>query len=234
MINFYFSSLLLCICLLGTPNLEAFTQPNPGLPPSKATHPPKSAVPGNPPRPSPVPKAVLPGPTNFSPPLTTSDSGQVYSLPGIATLQGGQWVGTEHLYNLSPNLGIVVEIVKPSTVTLPFTEDTLKDKIIFNLKSAGLSPRDSLFADQSPLPFLHMLIMVTPIDKGFVAYCSGSLLEQVELKRVYLQTGIIWQAITWEKQELITIPTEQIQEQLEKTILSIVSSFGERYRSYQK
>lgn len=157
----------------------------------------------------------------------------IYTAPGVATLQGGQWVGSEHLFNLSPDLGIYVEVVKPAEVNVEINTASIKDRIAAILRNSGFQPRLSLFADRSPLPFFHILIMLNPIEKGFVAYCTGRLFEEVQLMRTHLKVGITWQAITWEKQELIIFPTEQLQEQIDKTMQVITTAFGDRYKSYQ-
>lgn len=176
----------------------------------------------------------------------------IFSSPGIATLEGNEWVGTDHLYNLPPSIGIVVEIVKPtgvqptpqSTTTTAATspsvpgfnpamlEDRIKEIVASSLRAAKIFPRDLLLERGSPLPFLHFLIILHPVEKGYVAYCAGRLFEAVQLSRIFLRTGITFQAITWEKQELLIAPPEQLQQQILETVQTITFSFTDRIKNY--
>jgi hypothetical protein len=158
----------------------------------------------------------------------------IFTSPGIATYQNGQWVGSEHLYNLSPDIGLFIEIVQSETgAKAPINEDAIIDKIVPIFKTGGLKPRPNLLVNGSPLPFLHVLLMISPIEKGFVAFCALRLFEQTDLKRIFLSTDIHWQVITWEKQELIVASTEQIQEQIYKTLTGLATTFADKFKSKQ-
>lgn len=164
----------------------------------------------------------------------TTTVGHLYTAPGIATLQGGQWVGSENLNNLTKDIGVVAEIIAPSTLSVPLTEEALRQKVVSLLQEARLNPHPAeSMTKENPLPFLHLLIMVNPIERGFAAYCAGRLFEEVQIKRVFLKPNIVWQAITWEKQELILSPADQLQDSLNRTIQYIIKDFTDRLHSHQ-
>lgn len=214
-----------------------------------------------------------------------------YSLPGIVTYRGGEWVGSEDLYNLSSDLGVFVELIQAPGVHTGLNESAIINKVMPVLKGAGIVPRviyiqspmleptkegqpiafndliaaassssitpsapiapkgagappkpaapgqpkqkipDSQLILQPPLPALQILVMVQPIEMGYVVYCAGQLLEGVQIHRVFLKPDIIYQAITWQKQELLLVSKEQLVNETDKTIQSIVSAFADRYKS---
>jgi hypothetical protein len=156
----------------------------------------------------------------------------IYSEPGIVTLQGGEWVGNEHLYNLSSSLGVVVDLIKPAGASIALTESALKEKVVAAFKRGHITERNPMISGRTPLPFFHLIVIIQPIEKGYVAYVVGRLFEEAQMKRVELKPNISWQAITWERQELIVFPTEQLQSQIDEAVLSIVNGFVERFNSY--
>lgn len=167
--------------------------------------------------------------------MMQSNAQSVYTAPGVATLQGSQWVGTEHLYNLSKDLGVTVEIIKPASSSLPFNEGILLSKVFELLRQAGINPRPAgVMTKNTPLPFLHILVMVNPIENGFVAYCAARIFEEVQNKRVYLKPEIVWQAMTWEKQELIVSPNETFQQEVESTLNLLIKQLIERIKLQPK
>lgn len=202
-----------------------------------AAPPPQQNPPGQPQQ-GPGQKKIPPPPPARPPALQTPKNiftrlSTVFSSPGIAALQGGEWVGTEHLYNLPVDIGLVVEIDKPgSLANVPVTDEKIKELISTSLKSIKLSQREPIITRQTPLPFLHALIIIHPIEKGYVVYCALRLFEEVQITRTYLKPGIVWQAITWEKQELIVTPADQLLEQVQQTFQSMMGTFTERIKGY--
>lgn len=176
-----------------------------------------------------VPSPQMPamGPIQKQPKLRTLEG--IFTYPGVATFQNGQWVGSEHIYNLTPDLGVLVEVDTPAPQSQLIKGPTLVEKIEPIFKEVGIFPRTS-FSGDTPLPFFHVIILLNPIEKGYVVYIAGRLFEEVQNKRVNLPPGILWQAITWEKQELNVFPEEQIQEAIEKSVLSIAKAFADRFK----
>lgn len=166
-------------------------------------------------------------------PISSQSLDSIFTSPGVATLQNGRWVGSEHLYNLAQDFGVVVEIIQPTGQSIAINEASIRDKVLSLLSAAGLRPRTTLIANESPLPFLHILLMINPIERGYVVYFAARLFESVQVNRVHLKVDLTWQAITWEKQEILIFATEQLQTELFKTIDSVISSFTEKLKSYQ-
>lgn len=154
-----------------------------------------------------------------------------FMSPGVVAVQGGQWLGNEHLLGVSPRIGVVVEVVKPPGIQLPISEDNIRDHVARILKAGGVHPmRD--FYGVTPLPFFHIILMITPIEKGYAVFVAGRLFEEVQLNRVHFKPGTTFQAITWEKQELVILPKEQITSELSKWLDSIANAFVERFKAY--
>lgn len=154
-----------------------------------------------------------------------------FMSPGIVAVQGGQWLGNEHLLGLSQRVGIVVEIVKPSGVQFPLSEDSIRDQVARILKAGGVRPVREFYG-VTPLPFLHIIIMMNPIEKGYAVFIAGRLFEEVQLNRIRLKIGTTFQAITWEKQELVVLPKEQLQTEISKLLEMIANAFVERFKAY--
>lgn len=191
----------------------------------------QSSVPMNQPIPGTTGAAKPPLPQihPILPPPSAQAMSVLFTVPGIATLQGGQWIGTPDLYNIPSSIGLVVEVITPHAEPLPLAEQIIIDKIVPVLKEAGIKANTMITGD-TPLPFLHFLFMVYPIEKGYVAYCAARLFESAKLSRVYLKAGINWQVITWEKQELILFPANDLRPQIESTIGIILKDFITQYR----
>jgi hypothetical protein len=157
-----------------------------------------------------------------------------YTHPGIVVSQGGNWVGTDHLLNLTKNIGIVVEILKPAGTKMPFDEATIEKRAADAFKKRDVEATAENSGVRPKLPFFNILLVVYPIDKGFVALIDGRLLESVDPKRVKLDKDTDFQAVTWEKKTLIVAPIDEFEALAEKTVDEIVSTFLERYEYFEK
>jgi hypothetical protein len=164
---------------------------------------------------------------------TSFDDQRFYPNPGIVANRDGRWVGSDHLYNLTSKIDIVVEFFTPPNVVLPVTKEAIKTTITEIFKKARITPPAEVSYDKPPLPFFHMLIMVYPIEKGYVAYCEGRLFEKIELERVKPDEQTAMQGITWESQNLIISSKEDLANQLIKSVEEIATAFADRYRFYE-
>ena len=172
--------------------------------------------------------------TNTTAPVSLASDDQLfYPNPGIVALRDGRWVGSDHLYNLTNKIDLSVEFFTPPNVVLPITKEAVKASIAEIFSKARIIPPTEIPADKPPLPFFHMLIMIYPLDKGYVAYCEGRLFEQIELDRVKPDEQTAMQGITWESQNLIITSKEDLRTQLLKSIDEIATSFAERFRFYE-
>jgi hypothetical protein len=161
------------------------------------------------------------------------DDQRFYPNPGIVAFRDGRWVGSDHLYNLTNKIDIVVEFFTPPNVVLPVTKEAVKTTITEIFKKARITPPTDLLLDKPPLPFFHMLIMVYPLEKGYVAYCEGRLFERIELNRVKPDEQTAMQGITWESQNLIIASKEDLANQVTKSVDEIATAFANRYRFYE-
>lgn len=157
----------------------------------------------------------------------------VFTEPGIATLKDGNWVGRSSLLHIDKDIGIVIEIVR-STSGQELSADSLRGQISEILKKGGMKPIVPIVADPTPLPFFHCLILIQPIEKGYAAYCACRFFEDVQSTRqnVILPPKIVLQAITWEKQELLIIPTEQLEMQVKKSVQTMATSFADQFKAH--
>lgn len=194
--------------------------------PTQPKPPPQQAIQQPPP-----PKHEAPPPKPEEHPVVLQS---IFASPGVVELRGNQWVGSEHLFNLSNSIGIYVEVVQPPGQTSEVTESLLKSLVSEVFSNGGLSSRTSFMSGKSPLPFFHVLVMLQPIEKGFAVYCAGRLFEEVDVHRVHLRGNLTWQAITWEKQELLIFAEGQMKEQVSESIRKIATAFVERFKSYKE
>lgn len=201
-----------------------------------------------------------------------------FTQPGVIAPRDGQWVGSDHLYNLPNNIGVAVEIVTSGNEKLSITDAEIKSLVVQLLQEAGIAPvsrtdaiamldkneiaanlspsgassgtlpssklapkstaapiprREVKLLSTPPLPFLHVLIMVNPIEKGYVAYFGLRLFESVEIKRVVLEPDTAFQAITWEKQTLLIASTEDFKKEMSNLTKELTEDFISRYNYYR-
>lgn len=217
--KYHFVLALLCIAI----GIEAASAPMPKSPSQQQQ---QSAQPKAAP-------AQKPAPPPFKQPEQHFEYSSMFASPGIVAAKGSQWVGSEHLYNLSPSVGIYVEIVAPSGQSVDLAENYLKDIVAEIFKGGGLTPRTGMLTGKSPLPFFHVLVMLQPFEKAYAAYCAGRLFEEVEVNRIHLRGDSTWQAITWEKQELLVFGEGQMKEQVTASIRKIATAFADLFKSYK-
>ncbi len=183
------------------------------------------------PRVSTTPPAKLPPLTN-APPLVEKNA--EYFHPGILVLRKGVWEGSDHLYNLTNNIGVYVSIIKPEELTLDFNSDSIKKLIEEIFAKVDINPVSKVAASQPALPSFEVEILIYPIERGFVASISGNLFESVTLERVKLDEDMTFQAITWAKQTLIVGPKNKFNDQLINAVTDIATSFADRFETYEK
>lgn len=213
--------------LLTTNCLKA--QQMPGKPTQPSLNKAPFAKPAQPPthEAPPIHKRELP------PPAKAKITSVPFTLPGIVGIANGQWGGSDNLFNLKPNIGIYVEIVIPEGKKFDVTEVELGTLVTDLFVKAGISPYALQEPESPPLPLFHVLIMINSIGQNVFASCSCRLFESVTLKRVILERGITYQAITWEKQDLISAVTNDFKGTLQKTIEELTSEFTTRFHYFQ-
>jgi hypothetical protein len=178
-----------------------------------------------------------PSQTTLPPPLQTPVSvvQQAHYLhPGILVFLNGGWEGSDHLLNLTNNIGVYVTILKPESEALEVTDLQIQKEVEAIFANANIKPQTLAPQGKPPLPAFQIEIFVYPIERGYAASCQGRLFESVILERFKMDPNMAFQAITWEKQHLIVSPKEQFAEQLVKTVQDIVTTFIERFQAYEK
>jgi hypothetical protein len=161
------------------------------------------------------------------------DDGRFYPNPGIVAQRNGRWIGSDHLYNLTDRIEIVAEIFKPRNTELAITEEMIRSRVADIFREGGIKPMAEEKAGQPPLPFFHILVMVYPIDKGYVCYTEGRLFEKVNLDRIVLDEQTALQGITWESQNLILSPQAELKEQVSESVDEIAKTFVDRFQFYE-
>jgi hypothetical protein len=158
-----------------------------------------------------------------------------YLHPGILVNLNGKWEGSDHLLNLSRQLGVYVTFIKPQNYTLDFTATELQQMVENIFKNANIEPRTLVESSKPPLPVFEIEVFVYPVEgKGFVAACQGRLFESVVLDRFQMDSNMAFQAITWEKQILLVSPKSEFKERIKKSIQEISDLFVQRYQAYER
>lgn len=160
-----------------------------------------------------------------------------YFYPGLVRYSAvHQWVGSDYLYELPQNISVIVEIVVPPEFPFQIDTDAIRGNIESLFSASGIIPTSLSIGDLAPLPFFHLIIYALPLKDSFVFSMSGRLFEQVKLDRLDYRLPGTWQAITWEKQELVMTPQSQFAVQLNETAKNIVDAFTDRvlYFRHQK
>lgn len=178
-----------------------------------------------------APTVVLPPPVT---PMQQVPQKAEYLHPGILVNLGGRWEGSDHLLNLPSNIGIYLKIIKPEEAKLEINELELKRQVQAIFENANIKPITLAPPGKAPLPAFEIEIFIYPIEKGYAAFLDGRLFESVVLDRFKMDPNMEFQAITWEKQNLIVSPKDKFGEQLSKATQEIANAFVERYIAYER
>lgn len=156
----------------------------------------------------------------------------LFTQPGILSLSSGGFIGMDHLYNVSDNIPVIVEIAKPDNMNLQISREKIQAIVEKAFESEGIVPMVKPSTGPA-LPYFQLLVMVIPAGEGVSAFSSGRLFEKVELERVALPPNVYFQAITWEYQNLIFSSKEDSEKELDAAIAEIVDRFLSRYKYYK-
>lgn len=159
---------------------------------------------------------------------------KTFLMPGVIGLENGQWVGGDYLGHLSNNIVPEVEIIKGQAVKGVPSDSALVAYASNLLSKGGLnpSPRPPTVL---PLPAMHILLVVYPIDKDkYVIYGTCRLFEHIQvLRNDWIPSGN-WQGITWESLDVSLTRADQVDVSIKKLIDTLVSRFIDRYRVYNQ
>lgn len=155
-----------------------------------------------------------------------------FGMPGIVGLQNGRWAGSDYLGYLSNHIAIDVEILKGENV--PEIPDTnfIEDRIANLFQASEIDPHAEV-KEGPPLPFVHILLFVYPAgNNNFVVFGAVRLFEQIQVLRNNFNPSGYWQGITWESQNVILAPADQLSTQVVNLAEALANDFIKRYRSY--
>jgi len=209
--------------------ISADTKGLPGQPSSSINTPSANPFPSE----APKKEKPLPHPKRPLPEVSTPVAGVPFTLPGIVGIRNGRWAGSDNLYNVRPEISIYVEVVLPEKSNIILDEGVINSRIQQIFSKVGISPAALHEIGEPPMPLFHVLIFVDSIEQFNVASCACRLFESVKLNRMQLEPGIIFQAITWEKQELITSTKKEFNDVLNKTVDDLANTFVERFQYFQ-
>jgi len=156
-----------------------------------------------------------------------------YPNPGIRAYREGKWLGSDHLYNVSDHIGVVAEVIVSADTPIPIQEQTVKEIVTKIFEKNAITPVAETSADDPGLPFFHVLLMISPIETGYVIFCTGRLFESVDIDRVVLPEDAILQGITWEKQNLVVASKADAGERARKCVESVTDYFVERFKFFE-
>lgn len=178
--------------------------------------------------------AQAPAATNFEQETSANKGVKLYTQPGVVSYKAGRFIGNDNLFDLSPNVRVVVDIVKPKGVTVGLSGDTIRGTVEAKFKKAGLKPAAPSKSAEAALPFMHINLIVVPISGGYAVSANARLFESISVPRVEQEAGAIWQGITWEKQTLIVAPEAELAGLVDSTLDGMLNNFLKRYAFYEK
>ena len=157
-----------------------------------------------------------------------------YTYPGLLAKVGRRWIGNDYLYNMHRNIGVKVEVVREEGKNISVDEEGLAAIVAAIFEGAEIVPESLASEETPPLPFFHILIFAYPTENQSIAFVSGRLFEDALLARYGLDPIGTWQAISWEKQDLVITSQLQFDEQLKKSVTAIAQTFVDRVLMYAK
>lgn len=182
--------------------------------------------------PKPRPAAPEPEAPKLLPRMPPSTQA-IYLHPGIVVYKDGKWEGTDYLFNLTKEIGVAVEINKPEDLQIGLSEQRLKSLIEDVLRKGGIIPIARNDEDEPGLPFLHIQLLIYPIEQGYAVVYQERLFEAISIKRVNFDRGAALQAITWEKQKLMIMPANELVGLVEKSVAEMTNSFIQLFAIYE-
>lgn len=155
-----------------------------------------------------------------------------FNLPGVIGLQEGKWVGVDYLGFLTDHIGVDVEVLKPDSLQNPVDENELQSIVTKAFEAESITPRSDAM-EGPPLPFLHVLVTIFPIDKDkFVVVGNTRLFEQLQVVRKDFIPAGYWQGITWENQDVVLAKASDLNGKVKEIVEKLAKAFATRYRQY--
>ncbi|MBA2728235.1 MAG: hypothetical protein H0U49_08715 [Parachlamydiaceae bacterium] len=170
--------------------------------------------------------------STYTPQYSAHYEDPIYPYPGLLTRMNGRWIGSQYLYDIPQNIGIVLEVIKPGIKQIDIDTGSLRNATSLLFSKANINPESLAIGEDPPLPFFHILILVYPDEDKVVAAISGRFIEKVKISRLDFNIPGTTQAITWEKLDLIITSALQFPDQLQETVLEIATTFIRRVQYF--
>lgn len=186
------------------------------------------------PIPARAPESLIPVTGAGPEPFVGYPADPTYLFPGLVRMYLGQWVGSDYLYNMYPNIGVVVEVVSPSDLPYLVDSDQVKQSVGDVFASGGIIPFAESLLDSPPLPFFHVIVLITPVNDAYAFSISARFFEGVKVDRLNFRIPGTVQAITWEKQELVTTSQARLSEQVLLSARELADTFIQRINYFKR
>lgn len=155
-----------------------------------------------------------------------------FGMPGVIGVVNNKWEGTDYLGYLTDKIGIDIEILKAAEVPPISDSSAIEQKVAEIFAKHSITPR----ADDGeglPLPFLHLLIIIYPVDQDkYVIFGNARLFEEIKVVRKEFVPQGYWQGITWENQDVSLSNGAQLDDKVKQIALKLGEAFVKRYRQY--
>jgi len=156
-----------------------------------------------------------------------------YLNPGLIGFKDGNWIGTDHLYNIGNSFHVEVEVVQPEPASFSLSEALIKKEIVSLLETKGIQVTREITEASPPLPLFHFLFFALPVGDKIVLSCEGRVIEQVKLGRVVLPEGTYFQGVTWESSALLQTSPAKVEANANRLARKIASNFLDKYEYYR-
>lgn len=150
--------------------------------------------------------------------------------PGLATIKNGRWVVNHVFYNLSPYIGVKVELIKPEDRYTPLSDKQLDEIVRRVFSESRLSTEGFIPPPCSPvLPMFYVVVMAYPCERSCIAMVTAQLYENAKPRRVDFDINGVWQMISWEQQALVVSACEDFEQEVGQTIEKMAREFGQSF-----
>ena len=97
-------------------------------------------------------------------------------------------------------------------------------------EDANITPSANSFPCEPPLPMFYVTIMAYPCERRCVGVVTAQLYEVARPERIDEELSGVWQAVTWERQELVSSLCDDFAEQIDATVTGMTAAFVERFQ----
>jgi len=152
--------------------------------------------------------------------------------PGLATINGDTWALNDLFYNMSPNIGVRVDIIKPLEGWAPISGMRLENRIRDIFGEANIIPDALVYPCTPPLPMFDVVIMAYPCGRRCVGVVTAQLFESAKPTRIDVDINGVWQVITWERQAIIATSCEDFEHEIGEVVDRMTREFTKVYIYY--